>query len=839
MVLLVGTLVFAQSSEEVARARITTLDSLITVAEQAGIDALKEKMTIRTAEVFLDYADWDEANVQENTDYFDLVAAYRDNAAQMAADLPEYERSEVVVMLDTAIAYITRLIKGEIIRKPAPHVDWEQVSHDGDQLTFNNRPVFLADYTWKPEDERLEEYFGALDGFFLTPSYVTDETGTIRSWIISDLNSKPGGTMGFIFLNHKNPPQWAQDKYGPDFNLGKALRYTEYDIDDPGAREMQQLLLSGTVPRMAGKQYTQLGYMLCNEPHFFTSIDGDKELWASGGVSSFTMDKFRTWLQEKHDSISVLNTLWGTDFSAFDSVLLAIPIDIALRGTNRWYDWVSFNNHRVTGWYTFMKEEIQKHDTTAKVHLKIMPHLWSENTRNHGIDFEALSEMSEILGNDAGSENSRMWGELPWADHYALKWRDMFMGYDFLKSVGPEKIIFNSESHFLSTGKFRDLYLDPAYVRCIFWAAHMQGLNASQIWYWPRLEDGSIKSNAGKGYAGSNIQQPRVTNEVHSTMMDLNTFSEEITAIQRLRKPIRIFHSETSAIVKEEHMDDEFELYEALSFEGIPLGFTTQNIISNQDHGLWEMVLVFKTEYVTPAELEALQAYLDRGGTVIIDQVSLKMDEYGRQLGGVDQGNGSLIVTGSLSEMKDKALEIIEERELSPMVSVSEWNSGGSKGCHWRCIRNDSGQVVLSVVNIGKTDARLQIELKDASGRPACKDLLTGVPVSAEPVLKPYDVFFVEVLEQADTSHLGSREHQLDLNGVLYPNPSAGAFNISFPQIVEQLDLNVYNMMGESILSTQYRNVRSITEEIREHPDGIYAITARSGSRFQTFMLVK
>jgi beta-galactosidase len=717
-----------------AQHKIAALNALIAQAEKGGLDALKEKMTVRTAEVFLKFADWDEANPEINADYFKQARGYKGTAAQMADELPDFERRDVITMLDSATEMLEQLIAGTVIRKATPNIDWAKVTHDEDQLTYEGRPVFLTDWTWKPRTPELNEYHGRQDGFFLSHSYVQTEEGAINPRILNELKSKPDGKMGFIFLNHKGAPKWTEQKYGPGFAMREET-YTAYDIDNPGAREINRLLLAGTVPYMAGKKYSQLGYMLCNEPHFFTT----EGVWATGPVSNFTIEKFKLWLKARHQSIAILNELWGSSFVNFDAVEITIPISAGLQGTPKWFDWVAFNMDRVTDWYQFLKDEIRRHDPAAKVHLKVMPNLWTDNKRNHGLDFEALTRLSDIIGNDTGAAHALMWGKGEWEEHYAFEWREMAMGHDFFKSVSPDKIMFNTESHFLSTVKSRDLYLDPQCARAMFWLAHTQGLNVSQNWFWARREDGSIRNGAGKGYAGSNNQQPRVVNEVHSTLMDLNAYAEEITAMQRQKKPIRIFYTKASAINKPQHMDDVFELYESLYFEGVPLGFVTRDILSREDTRDWDVILVRKTEFATAEDLAALQAYVDAGGTVIADGVSLKKDEYGRPLPGLF---GSIVRTDSLEEMTSTALRMIDV----PVV-VTETNSGGTKGCTWKYVENAAGNPVLSIVNVGKTDATLKIALKGAATGTACKNILTGQPMTSTPVLKPYGVLFIEVTE--------------------------------------------------------------------------------------------
>lgn len=65
-------------------------------------------------------------------------------------------------------------------------------------------------------------------------------------------------------------------------------------------------------------------------------------------------------------------------------------------------------------------------------------------------------------------------------------------------------------------------------------------------------------------------------------MMDLNAFSSEIAAMQSLKQPIRLFYSKTSVINKWFHMQNLFDLYRKMYFNGVPLGFATEDIINSQ-----------------------------------------------------------------------------------------------------------------------------------------------------------------------------------------------------------------------------------------------------------------
>ena len=727
--------------EKTAHEKIKTLNALIKLAEKKGLDASKEKMTVRTAEVFLKYANWDEKNIEENTSYFSNVRTYKSEAKKYAEALPDYERSEVNIMLDEAIETIKLVNSGDIVRKPTPIIDWSKLTIDKNQIMHDNKPVFLSDYTWKPRVDELTEYFGNLDGVFLTPSHVINKKGAIKPTLLNELKNKPDGQFGTVFMNHKGVPKWAKESF-PDIEIGKRL-YTEYDIDNPGTRFLQSSLLSQTVPLMKGKKYTELGYLLTNEPHWNTIAD----TWATGTVSKYTKEKFYNWLLKKHQCISNLNAVWGTNFSSFKNVVIEIPINENLHGTPIWHDWMRFNQHRVTEWFTFLQDEIHKYDPNAKTHIKVMPNLWTENKRDHGLDFEALVNLTGVIGNDAGSHYSLIWGkDDEWTERYAFRWRELSMAYDFFKSVSPNKINYNSEVHYLSTVRFRELYLRPSYARSVYWLAHLQGMNAGQTWFWARKEDGSVRANGEKGYAGSNNQQPRIINEVASTMMDLNGNSEDITALQSLEKPWRIFYSETSAINKKSHMDDQFKIYESLYFEGASVGFATENIIKNQDNKLWETIIVYKTEFVTDDEFNTLQSYLNNGGTVLIDAISLSKNEYGiARSKTLTEGKGQLHHLNSIEALAKKAIEIVAASNRLPNIILNETNVLNKKGCLWKAYTDVNGRHVISIVNLGKEDAEVTLSSKNNSKKVTCLNLLNGQKLESNFKMKPEDVLLLEV----------------------------------------------------------------------------------------------
>lgn len=735
--------VIAQN-EASANKKIKTLSSLIAKAKAKNIDTSKEVMAINTAQIFLKYAKWDSKNVKINEDFFKRTHIYKENAKEWSKKLPKFEIKEVNLLLDEVIATLNKELKGIIKRAPTQKIDWSNIEIKGNKLVngLNGKPVFLADWVWKPQDENLSKFYGNMDGFFIHHGHIINKEGQIGAHTINKLKNKPSGNFGSAFLGHLSVPQWAKQEFDGIENSRR--HFTAYDIDNPGAREMQNLLLKSTLPQMSGKKYASL-FMLSNEPHWYTMAD----TWDTGSVSKYTYNKFKVWLQEKHHSIEKLNSLWNTNFTDFNSVVLDIPLSQKHKGTPIWYDWVTFNQYRVTNWFSFLNGTVKKYAPNTKTHIKVMTHLWSENKKDHGIDLEAITEITDVIGNDAQSYYSLMWGDTSsWDRYYSFHWNELSMSYDFLKSVSPNKINYNSEGHFLSTVHFRDLEMKPQYARMSYWLAVLQGMDMVKTWFWLRNIDGSLqKFGDSDGYAGSNMQQPRIMYEVTSTMMDINAHAETIDSLQNLPSPLRIFYSKTSAINKENHMDDIRELYENIYFEGIPIGFVTEKIIKKQNNTDWETVLITSTPNVTESEFIQLQKYIDRGGTILMDRGSLKFNEYGIPFNKSLQSSsyGKVIVVNEKEQLAKWGLNTINKKGLLPKITLQESNKTGAKGCVWRSYTKPNEKNIITIVNIGKEEAQVSLKLKDHQGALKVKDLLKGRSLTSNLLLKSQEVMLLEI----------------------------------------------------------------------------------------------
>lgn len=757
------TTVVAQTTREAVEAKITVLEQLMQHAREKKIDVTREELAVHTAQLFLDYADYDEEHADVTLAVVKESAIYKNSADKVAAMLPEFQRKESLLLLETTTQTLQRELNGEIKRTPIPTQEWADVHIDG-SIFRNGKgdPVFLADNVWMPKSERYTKFYGNFSDYYMDINHLTPQLTHTPQHKKRLMSEETTCNIGSPFIGHQATPQWLKERSDEPITKGGRL-FTKYDIDNPYVREAMAALLAEVAPVLKGSQLVAMGYALANEPHWHTAAklwDTPVEKlataptnWDTGEVSKYTMAKFRQWLAEKHLDIDRLNKQWGTRYSRFDQVTLQVPVDNHLLGTPIWFDWMKFNQDRVTEWFTFMVDNIRKHDPSAIANVKVMPNLWIENKRDHGLDFEAICNLSGVLGNDAAAWKRKAWNnDEEWEKEYAFHWQEMVMGYDFFRSVSPDKPNYNSEAHYLQHVAFHDLELSKEYTRCTYWLSTILGCDAYTTWVWSRRDDGKggypINRNGTKDcHVGAITTQPRVLNEMHLTLMDLNAHANDISTIQNMRQPIRLFHSETSAINKRRHMSDEAELYDKLVFTGTPIGFVTQGIIESQDAAQWDVVLLRKTPYLTVSEMNALQKYLDNGGTLIVDNESALYNEYGERhpvLLNLRPTNGTIIYANEVVDFIEKAFAQLPTTSLSPLT-IEESNSFDRPFCHWRAVTTDNGRIVLTLTNLGKVETTIRIHRRGESNVSESRNVLTGEAVAGELVIAPEQVLFVEL----------------------------------------------------------------------------------------------
>ncbi|WP_299556503.1 hypothetical protein [Seonamhaeicola sp.] len=766
------------SLEQEALKKISTLESLMKEASSESLDVAREETILWFSKEFLKFANWDESHKDEIEKLFGYYDPYASEKTKYAEELPDFERKKVIEILDVGIGNLKKVLDGSIKRRPVNKIDWANIEVGDNMLLSHGKPVFLFDYFSKSVGVPLtdknvyNDHLGAIfhggstlyeanEDRAINP-YILKEDGTFDEEKLKLITDIPDTSVGFMILWNMGMPDWIL-KQEPEAAMSRSL-FTGFDVDNPLMREVWSKVIKKSGELTKDKKVTQLGYILSNEPHWFSEKGNWRhEFKEMNAISSYTLNKFRDWLSIKYNGdINDLNENWKMSFNDFSAVEIEIPIDSSTRGTPIWYDWCRYNMDRGTDWFTFLQRELLSSNPDADTHIKVMPKIITEHQRSHGIDLEALIDLTTMIGDDAKTKARRdlIKNEREkWEDKYIYYWEELAFSYDFMESVAPGKIHVNSEAHFLSTWTWRDLDTAPEYVRSCYWLATLHGMDTSISWFWARDPDGSPEDRlegdlnffdpalAGS-YAASANMQPQVVNEVAQVYMDMNSVSEEIIALRKQRRPVRFFYSETSYINREEQIAEQSELFESMYFEGIPLGFATEKIIKKQDHNNWDAILVYKTEYVTDSEFSTLQKYLDDGGTIILDnENSLSKNEYGQLRNkSLQETEGTLVIMdddASISEVKTKVLGVVSNS--LPEIVLKESNGTPYKGCTWRVVENENGGYIVNILNVGKNDAKLNIGLKNGKIINVT-NIMTGESLGPDFELKPNGILLLEII---------------------------------------------------------------------------------------------
>lgn len=185
------------------------------------------------------FANWDENHSILNEELLKKVSIYKNEADRIAKTLPHFERKDVNKILDKSIKEI--LI------------------------------IFLFHHLNLTKEDRL-----------------------VNETVMKNLQSKTETNIGFVLFNNSKLDNWVVDTYGKEFETSQNI-LNRYNIDYLGARKIKKKIIAEVVPYTGGENFYELGYMLSNKPSFNAYKIIDKLPWNSGGVSKYTLQKFKIW----------------------------------------------------------------------------------------------------------------------------------------------------------------------------------------------------------------------------------------------------------------------------------------------------------------------------------------------------------------------------------------------------------------------------------------------------------------------------------------------------------------------------------------------------------------
>ncbi|MBD2868594.1 S-layer homology domain-containing protein [Paenibacillus arenilitoris] len=491
-------------------------------------------------------------------------------------------------------------------------------------------------------------------------------------------------------------PDWAKEKW-PELD-SNATEFIQFNFDHPKAREIIEDYLRTIIPLI--KDYPSLhSITMTNEPVYATSEDRD-----------YHTPKFRLYLRELyHNDIGKLNQVYGAGYASFDEVIM--PTEYA--STPEYYDWFIYNNQVFTGWHQWMADIIHDVAPNLPVQSKVMNGILGGD--RWGVDFERMSELSQINGNDASS----------YLDNGKKDYIREFMFYDFQTSL-KKAPVFNSEHHVIPDG---DDYYGPEqamHVNTQLWQSSIHGRSGSTVWVWDRTYDTSSV------IAGSVMHRPDVAAIVGKTNLDLNRLVDEVSAFQNDDAEIAILYSLPAVLynVRDDYPESVRKLYEAISLSGVKTGFITEKQLKEGKTGSYKAIVVPHMQYADGETLERLKAFGAAGGElVIVGDDSVVMDEHGQSLEGATRD-----AVFGMATVLEEALTTDQLKEwfmgtglydrLNEVVVFDEETNKPVADVEWRSVLHN-GKWLLNLANYGSASRTVSISWNGKKVEQAV-DLING-----------------------------------------------------------------------------------------------------------------
>lgn len=332
------------------------------------------------------------------------------------------------------------------------------------------------------------------------------------------------------------------------------------------------------------------GICLTNEPTFNSYAN-----------TSFYQNDYREFLRNRYNSITSLNTAWGTSYSAFNKV----PMPNQWAATPAYYDWMEFNETVLNDWHVWYAGVTRNAINGTKIagaaiYTKIMADRIIDNEKNFmdgGYDHYDFAGWQDIIGFDAYSGIN--------GDSRISKLQSL----DMLASTG-NKALYDNENHIIYTseennyteGHARHIYND-------LWQRAIHGLDSSTIWIWTRATDTDAKK-------GSILNRPDCLVAAGQATLDLNRTYDIVSAFQSKEKSVALYYSKASNLYNRDYYKDALSAaYKELAMAGIRCGFVSEDVIDDIDN--YDTVIFPKVTHTKASALTKISSWKNNGGKVI------------------------------------------------------------------------------------------------------------------------------------------------------------------------------------------------------------------------------
>jgi hypothetical protein len=275
----------------------------------------------------------------------------------------------------------------------------------------------------------------------------------------------------------------------------------------------------------------------------------------------------------RYGTIAALNAAYGSAYSSFSQVPVSPtpPSPVSVAGgrwgnltnqqvSRRWYDWQAFSQSTFRGYVHALAAAANAAvaGTTVlaplETHLKVAANHLGGHQHSYGLDLLGLLADHGISGIDsrAGPGNVTIFPrpEPSVPGLYGGFFLSQLTYFPFAKSLAPENPLFDSETHDVSTVKYRGA-MPRGYPRFFEWLSVLLGRALSMNWYWGRDKDGARPNQSYNviSFPDSTLTQPFALDEHSRALWELGSVSREIQAlVSKGRRRVVVWYSRLSLV---------------------------------------------------------------------------------------------------------------------------------------------------------------------------------------------------------------------------------------------------------------------------------------------------
>jgi len=296
-------------------------------------------------------------------------------------------------------------------------------------------------------------------------------------------------------------------------------------------------------------------------------------------------------------------------------------------GTRMWYDFATWSTTRVNSFFKFVVATIHSLDPRIVTHIKYI------NSAFFGW-YAGLSGVNraylDTLTNWTGADTVMM----PWSTEgvplaelrgparnatllaqYAFDWLTPSMGYAFMRSTTPNKLVVDLEVHASSTSANRNSSIPPRHMGCAMFNAHLHGLSMSLLWEWSRTAAG----NHSDGIIDVMSTQPQALAGWATSMAFISAVTDEIHAIATASRPLCMLYSWSSSMHDKDYHFAQVDAFEAASFAGLgfPGFFVEEPSQPTVVPPHCQTLILTGQKFLSDAAVAAVRQHMQCGGSAV------------------------------------------------------------------------------------------------------------------------------------------------------------------------------------------------------------------------------